>query len=148
MITKLSHGPSVPVQKINELIDAVNDLKARYGDGFVQTRNTSRGGAIGLLLNQVIPRIPRSGGGGGSLRIAYCSEDAQDDNVIEAELDEIGGDAIEVTCTIAQAGTALDEASPRLIDEDPIIVSCVDGEWRCMTTFMPTDDCVCVEDTP
>jgi len=68
--------------------------------------------------------------------------------VIEADLDEIGGDAIEVTCTIAQAGTALDEASPRLIDEDPIIVSYVDGEWRCMTTFMPTDDCVCVEDTP
>jgi len=148
MINELTNGPAVAVNKINEIIAAVNKFEALTGDGFITIKSTAHGKTVGLNLERLRSRIPKIGGGGGSLRIAYCSEDAQDDNVIEAELGEIGGDAIEVTCTIAQAGTALDEASPRLIDEDPIIVSYVDGEWRCMTTFMPTDDCVCVEDEP
>lgn len=150
MIAKLRHGPSVAVGKINELINAVNLLSRMTGDGLILVKSTSKGKTIGLSLDALRSRIGGRGGGfGGAIRIAYCTEDAQSDNIMEAELDEVdSGDAIEVTCLIAVGGTALDEASPRLIDEDPMMVILVAGTWYCATVFMKTDDCVCVEDQP
>jgi len=147
MISKLIHGPEVAVAKINEIIDVVNALNGITGDGIITIESSKHGKTVGLSLDKLRSRIPKMGSGSGStLRLAYCSEDAQSDNIIAAELDEIDGEAIEVYCTIAQGGTALNEASPRLIDTDPITVVSVGGVYWCTTTFMPTDDCVCVED--
>jgi len=148
MISKLQHGPTVAVNKINELVDAVNAADNITGDGMVVVKSSRHGKVIGIALNVLRPKMPKVGGGGSTLHLAYCSEDAPSDNTIAAELDEIDGDAITVYCAIAQGGTALDEASPRLIDTDPMIVTQIGGDWWCTTMFMPTDDCVCVEDTP
>jgi len=147
MITKLQHGPAAAIAKINEIIDVVNGLDRMTGDGFITIKSGRHGKSIGLALDVLRSRIAKQGGGfGGVERIAYCSEDAGADNIIAAELDEVDGEAIEVTCLIAQGGTALNAASPRLIDEDPIFVVLVGETWYCTSIFMPTDDCVCVED--
>lgn len=149
MIAKLTHGPAVAIRKINEIIDVVNGLDSMTGDGLITVKSSTHGKSIGLALDVLRSRIAKQGGGfGGALRIAYCSEDAPSDNTIGAELDEIGGETIEVTCLIAQAETALNNASPRLIDEDPMMIMLVAGTWYCATVFMKTDDCVCVEDQP
>ena len=80
-------------------------------------------------------------------RMAYCSADASTGKTIAATLDTTNGTAITVHCEIAQAGTDLDDAQPRLKDNDIMFVSKIwDGThdyWRCLTVFQPTEDCVC-----
>ena len=111
---------------------AANDLIVAWQK--VDDENTSRW--IGLPLRQANADRPR---------IAYCSEAAGADATITATLDHTTGAAITVTCLIAQGGTALNEAVPRLADNDMIMVSKIGATWHCLTTFMPSEDCDCYE---
>lgn len=79
-------------------------------------------------------------------RIAYCKEDAPADNTIDCYLDtDATGTEITVTCFIAQGGSALNNAAPRLKDGDGIMVSKIGGTWYCLTTFDVDEECDCYE---
>jgi len=90
---------------------------------------------IGLPLRQANADRPR---------VAYCKNDAGAGATIVCYLDtDATGTEITVTCFIAQGGAALNAALPRLADGDGIMVSKVGATWRCLTTFMVSEDCVC-----
>lgn len=80
---------------------------------------------------------------GAGVRLAYCSEAAPADNTIGATLDTTSGTAITVTCHICN-GSALDEAVPRLADNDEIFVVKIGATWYCTTIFQASEDCDCV----
>lgn len=84
----------------------------------------------------------REGAHGAGVRLAYCSEAAPADNTITATLDHTTGAAITVTCHICN-GSALNEAVPRLADNDEIFVVKIGATWYCTTTFDTSEDCVC-----
>jgi len=80
----------------------------------------------------------------GPIRIAYCKENAPADATIDCYLDtDATGEEVTVTCHIAQGGTALNAAAPRLADGDIIMVMNVEGTWRCLTTFDIDEECEC-----
>ena len=87
-----------------------------------------------------VPFIQGAHGSGN--RLAYCSEAAPASTVIAATLDHTTGTAINVTCHI-RGGTALDAALPRLVDNDPMIVTEIAGTWYCTGHFQTSEDCVC-----
>jgi len=92
---------------------------------------------IGLPLRQANADRPR---------VAYCKNDAGAGTTIVCYLDtDTGGKEITVSCSIAQGGAALNAAVPRLKDGDWIMVSKVGATWRCLTIFMPSEDCDCYE---
>ena len=74
-------------------------------------------------------------------RIAYCTEDAPDDDNIACVLDVAGGTAIDVYCYVSGSGPNLCYATPLLKSGDALMVTKVfDGTndyWRCLTTFSP-----------
>ena len=79
--------------------------------------------------------------GGGSIRNAYCQEDAPEVANITAFLDtDATGEQVEVYCTICD-GTALNAAVPRLSDGDLIPVYYDGTKWRCCTVFQASEDC-------
>ena len=90
---------------------------------------------IGLPLRQANADRPR---------VAYCKDDAGAGATIDCYLDtDATGTEITVTCFIAQGGAALNAAVPRLADGDGIMVTKVGATWRCLTTFMPSENCEC-----
>lgn len=112
---------------------AANDLIVAWQK--VDDENASRW--IGLPLRQANADRPR---------VAYCKDDAGAATTIDCYLDtDATGTQITVTCFIAQGGTKLNEAVPRLADGDGILVSKVGATWRCLTTFMASEDCDCYE---
>jgi hypothetical protein len=89
----------------------------------------------------------------GLISRATCTENAPGDNTIAANLinaDGTEGDAVSVFCNISN-GSALDEAVPRLEDNDEIFVtqSVFDNagtpvfRWYCVTNFQASEDCTC-----
>ncbi len=83
----------------------------------------------------------------GYVRLAGAQEDAQADALISVKLmnqdgAEVGA-AFDVTCNIAQGGAALNEAIPRIAEDDILTVTNIGGRWYCTTLFMPSIDCTC-----
>jgi len=79
-------------------------------------------------------------------RRAFCKNDAGSGNTIDCYLDIDGtGTEITVTFDIAQGGSNVNEAEPRLKDGDPITVYKDGNTWRCYTVLQPTEDCECYE---
>jgi len=81
-------------------------------------------------------------------RIAYCKTDAGSGKTLVCFLDKDStGTEITVHFAIAQGGTDLNEAAPRLKDGDPVYVQKInDGTndyWRCIQTFDVDMICVC-----
>lgn len=78
------------------------------------------------------------------MRKAYCKNDAGAGTTITCYLDTDGtGTEITVTCSVAQGGSALNAAVPRLKDGDLIFVSKIGATWYCTMIFMPSEDCDC-----
>lgn len=77
-------------------------------------------------------------------RIAYCKDDAGEDDTIDCYLDQDDdGTVISVTCSIT-GGSALDESIPRLAIGDMIFVTKIGATWYCTgTIFTTTEECVC-----
>jgi len=79
-------------------------------------------------------------------RIAWCKDDAGAGATIDCYLDADNiGTEITVSCSIAGLGINLNEAVPRLEISDKIFVTKVGATWWCLTTFMKSEDCDCVE---
>jgi hypothetical protein len=145
------------LKPLNIMLAKVTRLDNMRGDGFINVKKSGAGTTIGMNLNEVIRRVSRVGGGGGSsfgsVVRAACTEDAQSDNIIEVTLyesDGTAGSAIEVYCNISN-GTALDEAVPRLETGDDIFItqSMVDvtgtptARSYCVSNFQASENCTC-----
>ena len=69
MIRRLTQGPRVIVQKINELIDHLNRSSSLRGDEFISVKEARNNRTISLNINKLRTRIGRqqeSRGGGGT----------------------------------------------------------------------------------
>jgi hypothetical protein len=90
----------------------------------------------------------RQYGQGSLVREAYCSSDAPTNSAtITCYLDSTHttNQSISVVCSIAQGGTNLGDAIPRLAEDDLLTVYKKPGStnWGCTTTFQPSEDCTC-----
>jgi hypothetical protein len=73
---------------------------------------------------------------GGSVRIAYCKDDAGAATTIACYLDTDGtGEEVTVQCLTPGGSSNLNTVVPRLSDGDPIIVIKISGTWYCSTIF-------------
>ena len=143
------------LKPLNMMWEKVSRLDNMRGDGFINVKKSGTGTTIGLNLIEVMRRVSRVKGSSsfGSVVRAACTENAQNDNIIEATLyesDGTTGAAISVHCNISN-GTALDEAVPRLETADDIFItlSMVDvtgtptARYYCVTNFQASEDCTC-----
>lgn len=74
----------------------------------------------------------------GAIRIAYIDGAPGAGLTIAAFLDTDGtGESITVNCSMVD-GVALNVATPRLSDGDPICVIKIDGQWYCPSLFYTT----------
>jgi len=79
--------------------------------------------------------------------IAYCKNDAGSGSTTICYLDTDGtGEEITVYCSIAQGGLDLNEAEPRLINGNWMLVEKIGDYWRCPSIFQPTLDCDCFQE--
>jgi hypothetical protein len=90
----------------------------------------------------------RQYGQGSLVREACCSSDAPTNSAtISCYLDSTHttNQSISVVCSIAQGGTNLGDAIPRLKEDDLIAVYKKPGStnWGCTTVFQPSEDCAC-----
>jgi hypothetical protein len=89
-IEKFSGGKESVRYKLNRMVDVAN-LSMLRGSGVIANTDISGlGRTTQLLLNQLIPRLPRSGGTG--IKKAYVKTDATASNVITCFLDTDGTD--------------------------------------------------------
>ena len=78
-------------------------------------------------------------------RLAYCKTDAGAGSIITCYLDKnLTGREISVKCSIC-GGSNLNSAIPKLETGVPIIVSNIDGEWRCHSNFQGYEECDCYQ---
>jgi hypothetical protein len=64
MIRPFTQGNSDTVQRINELVAAINRLENFAGDGLVRVTRTISGWTISLNIDEVNARMPKAAGGG------------------------------------------------------------------------------------
>jgi hypothetical protein len=142
MISKLIQGPRNLVNKINEIVHAVNALSNLRGDGLVNVQKSDAGYTLRLAVDQVNARIPKSqgGSGGNTIRRAIVSTTPGATDIVQCTLDNSQGSAIDVKCYISN-GNALDSAFPNLVENDSILVTQIDGSWTCTTIFNGFDAC-------
>lgn len=136
-LKRFSQGPVETVVMLNQLVDALNNLLIMEGDSFIRINNTTVGTTFRFNVDEVIRRTMKygSGGGGGKIDIAYCDENAPNGNIISCFIGSDSGASLsDVTCNISN-GDNLDEATPLLGNEDPMIVTKKDGIWYSTTQF-------------
>lgn len=141
MIHPFTKGNPEARRKMNEIVDAVNNLMRMTGDGFVNVQHGMNGATtISLSMNELRARFLNFGGGA-VLRKAFAAAAAGASGTIACYLDTDGeGDTVNVVCEVA-GGTNLNAALPRLADGDMITVWDDAGTWRSMMTFQASADC-------
>ena len=135
-------GSASALAKLNEIVKLCNELRRLTGDDFITVNHGVGGYTIGLNLQAVINRIPKTAGtqvrrarttaaaGSGTTITANLYDDA---GVEQTTGDEAG---ITVECTVV----------PVLADDTNIFVvqlpysSTVD-KWYCLTPFQSLDVC-------
>ncbi len=131
MIQPFTKGNPDAVRKMNEIIDAVNNLARMTGDGFVNVKHGINGGTtFSLSMNELKARMMNFGegdihkayakaaAGAGSTIVCFLGSDSEDPD-----------DEITVNCEIV-GGSDLNSALPRLEDGTRITVWNDGGTWR------------------
>jgi hypothetical protein len=140
MLQEFKQGPAGLVRRINEAIRLCKQVWNMRGDGTITVRRGENGVVVGLDINQLLPKIPKSGGATG-IHSAFCKTDAGAGATIVCFLDtDTTGTEITVSCVIC-GGTALNSAFPRLVDGTRIFVFQDGNTWRALQIFQATEDC-------
>ena len=131
---RVGEQPSASEQ--NKLVDAVNSM---IGSGYIQGFSDSTGFHT-RRTPAIVPDISKLAG---SVRLAYCKDDAGNATVIDCYLDaDASATVISVECDIAGGGL-LNSAEPRLTDGLVMPVVDIDGTWYSLFPFQATEDCEC-----
>jgi len=153
MLERFTKGPADGVRKLNELVNTVNKLERLIGDGIIKVNHGAAGTTIGVDIDQLMARMPKTTGGGSIdglvVKEAIAQEDAPAGTSLSVKLcDDDGvatGSAFDVTCFIHN-GTDLDEATPYIESGKPIFVARRgNGTWVCVSPIFQAmyDGCVC-----
>jgi hypothetical protein len=145
MLDEFKQGPPGLIRRINELVRMCKQVWNMRGDGTITVHRGENGIVVGLDINQLLPKIPKTGAT--DIRWAFCNGVASTTAIQSCYLDiDNQGTPIDVSCVIC-GGFALNVASPRL--EDGIRMAVVsDGSvfpaiWRSLQIFQAVDeDCV------
>ena len=150
MLEKFLSGPKVLIAKLNKMVRVLNAVSNLRGDGIIKVQQSSSGYTVGISVDQLNARIPKTTGGAG-LSNAFCAENAPNGNIVNAKLasDWVEGETIEddsnidIVCEIASATGDGDlfDAIPRLEEHTRLTVWKDGIVWRCTTLFQAIDDC-------
>ena len=141
MIQPFTKGNPEARRKMNEIVDALNNLMRMTGDGFVNVQHGVNGATtLSLSMNELRARFMNFGGAT-QLHKAYAKAAAPASGTITCYLDtDATGTEISVVCEVA-GGTNLNAAFPRLADGDMIAVWYDVDTWRSVMTFQATGTC-------
>lgn len=156
-IQKFTQGNPLTVQRLNELVSALNRINNFSGDACIKVKRCEGGYSIGLDMDQVNARIIKGGNTPGtSVLRAITTEAAPAATNITCNLyDSTGteitsgtGSAIEVYCSVIGGGN-LNAAVPRLEDNDDLFVvklpykngTATESRYFCTTLFQASQDC-------
>lgn len=156
-IRKLTKGPRRVLDTINQLIDFAQKSSGSLGTGRVASSSTAGGIVNEVSMTQLKPRIPKHGNpigtGIGIVRRARTTEAATNNSQITCNIynqngvEQTSGDeaGVEVHCSIMNE-TALNEAAPRLEDNDDLFVVSLPNSsstvrWYCVSLFQKARDC-------
>lgn len=154
MIQKLTKGPKILIDRINEIINGVNALTSpSRGDGKVAISQTTSGHVPSIstrLLNPKIPNVSQLI----QVRRAKTTQAAPAGTTITANLYDFNGveqtsgaeSGITVYCTVVDGSANLNAALPRLRDNEDMFVaflpfSSTAYRWYCLSLFQPSEDC-------
>ena len=159
-LKKFTQGPPELVKKLNDMVDAVNQMQNLIGDGVIKVQNTVRGKTIGLDINQVRKRMSKSsssGDGGGTVRRAITTTAAGASTTITANLYDSNGSeqttgdesGITVYFSIVSStggGGNLNACLPQLKDDTDIFIVSLpydssNNRWYYIGTVQSLDTC-------
>ncbi len=139
-VQPFTQGPAVTIAKLTELVHLANRINHIVGDGIVKVTNTSQAITVGIDIEQLMARMPKSPGEitiiratvhttPGATTTVACKRATTDDFVyFDVECDVVGG-------------TALDAALP-LLTEGVVFSVYKDGDtWRSFFPFQTHDLC-------
>jgi len=114
MVQKLIKGPRALIDKINEIIVAINCLSNLRGDGLVVVNKTANGYALGINTKILESRIPKTAPP--RIRRAYVKTEPTSGTIVDCYLDEDGGSTeIEVSFEdMISVGSTLEDHFPPL----------------------------------
>jgi len=140
MLDEFKQGPPGLIRRINELVRMCKQVWNMRGDGTITVRRGENGIIVGLDINQLLPKIPKTSGESG-IHSAFCNAAAGIGSTISCHLDtDTTGTLITVTCEIC-GGAALNAAFPRLEIGDRIFVIQDGSTWRALQIFQATETC-------
>lgn len=153
MINKFTQGNAYTVQRLNEIVTALNSLNNFSGDACIRVTRSTNGYTFNLDHDQVNAIVIKGGKSTGVIRRAITTEAAPaatnitcnlyDSNGTEITTGE--GSAIEVYCSVIGGGN-LNAAVPRLEDNDDLFVvslpySSTEVRYYCVSLFQASQDC-------
>ncbi len=146
-LQRFTSGPAETVERLNELVDALNQVLAITGDPFIRTASSPSGGTtLRLNIDEVLRRVMRYrnvGGSGAMPRRAFVKTTPGATTTLVCFLDvDTTGEEVNVICTIYGGGN-LDEAHPPFVDGDPLWVAynVIAGEWQNVTRIDGSEEC-------
>ena len=154
MIDEFTTGPDNVKDRLNQIIDEIENLRKITGSDYINVNSVFGGKTVSLNTNKLRELFPTSTGGvrraittaaAGAAATIVCN--LYDSNGVEVT----AGDEFEVTvyCEITGTDTTLDEAIPALEDDMDIWIqqSNYDNEgtpelrWYCIQIFQKMDIC-------
>ena len=122
MIERFTQGNPDTVRKMNEIIEAGNNLARTTGDGFVIVKHGINGATtINLSMNELKARFMNFGGAGDAVR-AFVKTTPGATTSVDVYLYEDASDTeVTVSCYIYGGGN-LEDAYPTLVDGMPFYV--------------------------
>ncbi len=140
-VQPFTQGPAATIAKLTQLVHLANRINRIVGDGIVKVTNTSQAITVGIDIEQLMARMPKTKSGV-AVRWAQTTENATANAYITCNLLDGSGNeitsgtssGIEVYCDI-YAETALEDCVPLLCDDDVIPVVDKNGVWTCLWWF-------------
>lgn len=144
MIQPVRNGNRSLVNKLNEIIKELNQFTNLKGDAFIGIDSTPEGKTVKLMLNQLLPRIPGTGGGDANIHLAWVKTQPTigGNNRVDVFLDVDDPESEEVEVRLLMVG-GFDAAKalPFLIVGSPLMVVKLGDIWYSMQTWMTWKEC-------
>ncbi len=134
MISPFTKGKPETVAKMNEIIEAINNLMRMTGDGFVNVQHSINGRTmLSLSMNELKARMMNFGGD--DVCRAFVKTTPAATTSVDVYLYADDSDTeVTVSCYIYGGGN-LEDAFPTLVDGMPLWVYNDGGTWRNVTSI-------------
>jgi hypothetical protein len=123
-------------------------LLQMQGDPYINVKRVGKGVTLNLNIQTLRRRLALGGGGGGGSSMAFVKTAPGAVTTVDCFLrEDTTGDEVTVNCSVigGSGSEKLNDAVPRLVDGSLIFVQKFGTDYWCISPFIATDDCDCVQ---